>query len=308
MGELGPGRTRIQGRRSWTVLVTRSRSEVALAPSTTRDGRGTPSSTLMAARDPPLCVIRRSHATAPRFVLGAITARTTESDNMRIQTITGRQAAILGALLALLAAGCSGSPSTSPSASPAASPGRTTANGTPNAPAATPVATSAGTPLPTDSAGTCPSLPADLATIRDLAKAGRAVGCFGNQQLTFRAYVPTTDGLGGVPSSKMTPSWIADPWTGAILQPAPPVDQSAWFVVRVTPALGKCRVTDEGAAHCPFATYLDAYATVTGHFNDAAASTCKSVPLAGQTDPGPSKSKMVSRCRKEFVVTAIAAG
>lgn len=259
---------------------------------------------------PALLRDQQSHATAAGFVLEAITARTAESGSMRIQTITGQHAAILGTVLALLAAGCSGSPSTSPSASPAASPGRTTVSSTPSTPAATPFVTPAGTPLPAESAGTCPSLPTDLATVRDLAKAGQAVACFGNHQLTFRAYVPTTDGLGGVPASKMTPSWIADPWVGVILQPAPlaQVDQSAWFVVRVTPALGKCRVTDEQAAHCPFGTYLDAYVTVTGHFNDAAASTCKSVPLAGQTDPGPSKAKMVSRCGKEFVVTAIAAG
>jgi hypothetical protein len=165
-------------------------------------------------------------------------------------------------------------------------------------------------PQPSPSHGGCPSLPVDLGTVRDLAKGGKAVGCFGTQDLTFRGYVPTTDGLGGVPASKMTPAWIADPWTGVILQPAPlaQADQSAWFVVRVAPVLGKCRVTDIQAAHCPFGPYLDTYVTVTGHFNDPVGKTCQSAPLPGGTDPGPSKSTMAARCRREFVVTAIAAG
>lgn len=233
---------------------------------------------------------------------------------MRIDTVTGRHAAIIGTLLALVAAGCSGSPTTPPNASHAASPASTTTASTgssaPKTPSATPAPTPADTPVPSVNTGTCPTLPVDLATVRDFAKAGRALACFATQELTFRGYVPTTDSLGGVPASKMTPGWIADPWTGVILQPAPlaQVDQSTWFVVRVSPALGKCSVTDIQAAHCPFGTYLDKYVTVTGHFNDGAAPSCKSAALPGQTDPGPSKSKMVARCRREFVVTAIAAG
>lgn len=107
----------------------------------------------------------------------------------------------------------------------------------------------------------------------------------------------------------MTPPWIANPFTGVIVQPAAGnPDQSAWFVMRVAPGLGKCRVTAQESAKCPFAAYVDTFVTVTGHFKDPAAKTCSSAPLSGETNPGPSKSKMVANCKREFVVTVIAAG
>ena len=108
----------------------------------------------------------------------------------------------------------------------------------------------------------------------------------------------------------MTPAWIADNWTGVILQPEPLAeqDQDAWLVARVAPALGRCSITDAAAKACPFGPHLDGYVTVTGHFNDAAATTCKSVAFAPELDPGPSKSQMVARCRAQFVVTRIAPG
>lgn len=206
-------------------------------------------------------------------------------------------------MLAVFAAGCTASPASTPS--PAAATG-TPAASLPHAsepPAVTPSAPPSGAP------GTCPSVPADFATIRDLAKAGDAVACFDAQDLTFRAYVPVTGGLNVVDTSVMTPGWIANPFTGTLLQPAGSTapDQSAWWVVRVSLAIGKCRITSEPEP-CPFTPYLGKDVTVTGHFNDPAAEKCASVPLANGTDPGPAKSQMVARCKKEFVVTAIAAG
>ena len=73
-------------------------------------------------------------------------------------------------------------PSPSPTDEPTASP--------------TPSATAAPTPAPTDAAG-CPILPTGLAAVRDTARAGRAIACFGHRALTFRAYVPTIEDLGG---------------------------------------------------------------------------------------------------------------
>ena len=72
----------------------------------------------------------------------------------------------------------------------------------------------------------------------------------------------------------MTPAWIADNWTGAILQPEPLADQDqdAWLIVRVAPALGPMRDHGRRARRtvrsAPTST---GYVTVTGHFDDPAA-------------------------------------
>lgn len=248
----------------------------------------------------------------------------------RGQTRGGRW--VIGPALAVaLLTGCTGtSSSTGPetaTAAPLASP--TGASSAAFAPSATPLSTSTWSPTPTPDAGAsptaapspsptaligvggCPTPPVDVATTRDLVHAGKAVKCFGTTPITFRAYVPTTDGLGGVSGSKMTPAWLADDWMGVILQPMPLAeqDQNAWLVVRVPPSLGRCSITDEAAPTCPFGPHLDGYVMVTGHFDDPAAATCKSAPWESGQDPGgPSKAKMVARCRARFVVTAVGAG
>lgn len=206
-------------------------------------------------------------------------------------------------------------PGQAPSPSPAATLSASatlpaTAVPTPTA-SPTPSATASRTPVPTAAVKPgCPTPPVSLAKVRDLARAGKAVGCFGSTALTFRAYVPTTEGLGGVSGSKMTPTWIADNWTGAILQPGPLADQDqdAWLIVRVPPSLGRCSITEVTATDCPFGAHLEGYVTVTGHFDDPVATKCKSVAFSPELDPGPSKSKMVARCRTQFVVSAIKPG
>lgn len=239
---------------------------------------------------------------------------------------------IASAIAAALLAGCAGtsaSPSSeTPTAAPLASPSgpapaASTASAVPSptsaaSPAATPTpgpaASPPAVPNPSSSAvlgvGGCPTPPVDLATTRELVRTGKAVKCFGSGALTFRAYVPTTEGLGGVSAWKMTPAWLADDWMGAILQPKPLAeqDQNAWLIVRVPPPLGRCSITDEGAPACPFGPHLDGYVVVTGHFDDPAAATCKSAPWESGQEPGPSKAKMVARCRARFVVTGIEPG
>jgi hypothetical protein len=165
------------------------------------------------------------------------------------------------------------------------------------------------TPVPTDASG-CPVLPADLATVRDVAKADRALACFGRHTLTVRAYVPTTDGLGGVSGYRMTPAWIADPFTGVIVQPGPLAeqDQDAWLIVRIRPALGTCAVTGIEQPGCPLGRFLDEYVTLSGHFDDSSAAQCRSRAWTPGDPAGPSRSTMVATCRRQFVVTAIAPG
>jgi len=225
------------------------------------------------------------------------------------------------ALAAVLLAGCTGTSSSTAPATPTAAPLASPAGASPSATAAstpTPTpgdaASPTAAPSPSSTAATgaagCPTPPVDLATARDLVRAGKAVKCFGSRSLTFRAYVPTTEGLGGASAWKMTPAWLADDWMGAILQPEPLTDQdqNAWLVARVQPSLGRCSITDEGAPACPFGPHLEGYVVVTGHFDDPVAATCKSAPWESGQDPGPSKAKMVARCRTRFVVTGIEPG
>ncbi len=191
-----------------------------------------------------------------------------------------------------------------PSVAPSASviPSATIPGPSPTASAAT-----SGQPSPSLDATGCPTGTPDLATVRDVARAGHAIACFGSQPLTFRAYVPATEGLGGVNAYKMTPHWLADPWWGVILQPepSPEVDQNAWLIVRVPPSLGSCTITDIRAADCPFGAHLAGHVTITGHFDDPVARTCQSRPFEAGGDPGPSKKQMIARCRAAFVVTAL---
>ena len=95
-----------------------------------------------------------------------------------------------------------------------------------------------------------------------------------------------------------------------IVQPEPlqDVDQHAWFVVRVAPSLGACGITAVRDAGCPFGSHLDGYLTLTGHFDDPAATQCRSRAFVAGEPSGPGKTVMIARCRREFVVTAIAAG
>jgi hypothetical protein len=232
----------------------------------------------------------------------------------------GAGSLVILVVISLLAVSCS---SVEPSAS-GAPPGGSVAVGSPlvtaepslsptPAPTATPVPTPAPTVGPTASATPppvakgCPAPPVDLATARDLAKAGRAVACFGSQPLTFRAYVPMVEGLGGVSGSRLTPRWIADAWSGVIVQPKrlSKVNQDAWLIVRVRPSLGACTITDVEAAPCPFGGLVEKYVTLTGHFDDPVAQTCRSRAWDTGGDPGPSKKQMIASCRAAFVVTAV---
>lgn len=232
----------------------------------------------------------------------------------------GRTAAT-GLVLAIALAGCSGT-SASLGTAPGTAPASVSPETSTSPPKPTPSASAPATPSPTETpaapaspspstaAGGCPALPVDLASVRDTARAKRAIACFGSEPLTFRAYVPTITDLGGVSGSKMTPAWIADNWTGAILQPRPLADQDqdAWLIVRVPPSLGRCAITEVTATDCPFGSHLEGYVTVTGHFDDPVATKCKSVAFSPELDPGPSKSKMVARCRTQFVLSAIKPG
>lgn len=229
---------------------------------------------------------------------------------------------ILGAMfVAALIVGCSGAnlgtgtstagarPSPTPTPSPTAEPSPSeTPSAPPTATLPSPSPTPSPEPTPWSAGDPCPVIPVDLATVRDVARAGRAIECFGRRALTFRAYVPVTEGLGGTSGSKMTPRWIADPWTGVLLQPGPlpQQDQDAWLIVRVPPTLGSCDITYVQSPRCPFGAHLDGYLTVTGHFDEPVAATCRSRPFQAGGDPGPSKARMIARCRREFVVSAIA--
>jgi len=193
-----------------------------------------------------------------------------------------------------------GPASPSPLEAESASPG-------PSGPAESPPASGGPAASPSLDARGCPVGTPDLAAVRTVAKAGHAVSCFGSQPLTFTAYVPATEGLGGVSAYRQTPHWLADPWWGVILQPGPTpeTDQNAWLIVRLAPSLGDCRITDIRATTCPFGSKIEQFVQVTGHFDDPAAPTCQSKPATAGGPAGPSKSQMVARCRSAFVVTEI---
>jgi hypothetical protein len=131
----------------------------------------------------------------------------------------------------------------------------------------------------------------------------QALACFGARQLTILAFRAAPEGLGGAVSYAVEPSWL-DTWQEGRFFVAlsdkeiePGFVEGPFLAVAVPPDL-----QDQ------FAALAGRWISMTGHFDDPAAGTCRlagdPVPVGGQI---PTPADVVEMCRTAFGISAIAA-
>jgi hypothetical protein len=148
-------------------------------------------------------------------------------------------------------------------------------------------------------AGGCPSAPITIAEIVNLEGVS-PVTCFGGTLLTFRAFIPVPEGLGGTSAYSIAPTWLDD-WAGSwVLLSAGPGRAST--VAFVPPALGRCQA-DPAGPRCPFRSYAHRWATVRAHFDGPVAQTCRYA--SHPPGKGYSKHAAVDECRAKLIVLSV---
>jgi hypothetical protein len=187
---------------------------------------------------------------------------------------------IATACVAFLVTACAATPAAVGSPSPAAS-------------TAPQVATPTASAAPTASGTTgCVNPPANLASVAALDEPGR-LACYGGSTLTFEAVVskPIQDcGVG----PRIEPAWFCMPGVFLVDPNATADSTGGPLAAYWNPASGLT----------PSSFPTDRTLTITGHFDDPAASTCHVVPGAS-AQPSASPDPLVLACREEFVVTSV---
>ena len=143
----------------------------------------------------------------------------------------------------------------------------------------------------------CPSLPTTIAVILDLAP-GTAAGCFGDQSITFRAWVVDPgEGYGGT-CVAFTPAWIREcvlpDYLLTVGPPAAAVDVPTLHAMRSPKAKGDL-------------VGVGRWVKVQGHYDDPVSPSCRAAGEVGMIglEPEPPNAMVVSACRLVFVVTDI---
>lgn len=136
-----------------------------------------------------------------------------------------------------------------------------------------------------DSPLNCPRQP-DLYAIMYLSYL-TSLACFGDRELTLEG---TTKGCVVSDPVTVEPGWLSS--VGCLIAQDGPDPQTVPY-----PAPLILRFADGGGVNA------DERVTVTGHFDDPAARTCRSTPSVGTIPPAPEL--VVLGCRTQFVVTDI---
>jgi hypothetical protein len=145
---------------------------------------------------------------------------------------------------------------------------------------------------------TCPSGDPSLATLGPLSSWER-LACNGDRQIVLKGHEIT--GFGGYRPGSYAPDWL-NGFLGAFAI-ADPADPSKYVFVRVAPG------GPDTTRPQPSTEVGSALLRVTGHFNDAASTTCSvtDLPIAPADDADTADLEPIAAelmCRGEFVVTA----
>jgi hypothetical protein len=143
-------------------------------------------------------------------------------------------------------------------------------------------------------AATCAEYNADLLDM--LMNSGLAYAeCRGDADLAFRAFVVLCQGCGPVtPAEENAATWLAQPDPRRTLRLAP-VHTGEWGSLEAVLA-PRLEVRSEWA---------NRWVTVTGHFDDPAAGSCRVSPqLFGERDY-PGRDQVIRDCRGRFVITRV---
>jgi hypothetical protein len=159
----------------------------------------------------------------------------------------------------------------------------------------------------------CPAAPVDAGDFARLNELER-LACFGNAELTLRAFnpPPLPTGCGVIPWHTQ-PRWlwpcVASSWL--LLAEWQSIEEDghwgAGFDAYLHPALGTCGL-DLDRSECPWTGLDGQWIEVRGHLDDPAANTCVIQVAEGfSPDPAhlPAPDQVILGCRASFVVTSI---
>ena len=124
----------------------------------------------------------------------------------------------------------------------------------------------------------------------------RALDCFRRRTLHLRAFVNRVEGLGGASAYTIAPQWLWSPRLFVFTtdrELAPGFGDGPWTGVYAPPGLGDLQ-----------ARYARQWVTLTGHFRDRRATTCRAVGVPGAT---PDSAQTIRMCQAAFVVSAVEA-
>ena len=125
------------------------------------------------------------------------------------------------------------------------------------------------------------------------------LACYGDQLLTFRAFVPRLEGVGGTSNYWISPAWLDD-FLGSWVYLGTS-QRSASTVAFVPPALGRC--LGPSGSTCPFHQYAGQWATVSAQFDGPVAQTCR---YHGQhLGKGMTKRAAIEDCRQRLIVLSV---
>ena len=147
-------------------------------------------------------------------------------------------------------------------------------------------------------AANCPSSPVTAAKLAGIDGA-TGLACYGGQLLTFRAFVPRLEGVGGTSNYWISPAWLDD-FRGSWVYLGTS-QRAASTVAFVPPALGRC--LGPTGSTCPFHAYAGRWATVSAHFDGPVAQTCRY--HGHQLGKGMTKRAAVEDCRQRLIVLSV---
>ena len=122
-----------------------------------------------------------------------------------------------------------------------------------------------------------------------------AVPCFGDRALTFTAWSTGCDGCHGTGEGSGRPEWLIDP-------------TNAFFLLPVEVAAGRGEWWKEAIPAADLAwrdAYVDAWLTITGHYDDPASAGCRWMPSLMDEIYYSGILADVNGCRQRFVITEV---
>lgn len=138
--------------------------------------------------------------------------------------------------------------------------------------------------------GSCPALPATQ--IDWLAIPGPvAAECFGDTPITFTGWLSASEGCGGYAPGTLEPAWL--------------ISIGATYEIMITPFEAEYSGCGSAARHPTLSSLPEKqqWVTLTGHYDDPAASTCRWSPDPLYPSAYDDPAALVQRCRGQFVAT-----
>lgn len=145
-------------------------------------------------------------------------------------------------------------------------------------------------PVDSPVVGACPALPATMVDWL-LVPSPVATACFGDKEITFTGWSTDAGGCGGAYAGRFEPAWLAAPFAS-----------HPFVLTPFESSSGGCG----SASQDPSLTSIPAtqqWITITGHYDDAAAATCRWTPAGPLVSAAISPAYVIWICRNQFVAT-----